>query len=184
MKTLVLDNGSPFTFSILKFFDKLNQKFDCKKYNEVANHLLYDRVILSGRQKNDKSINVVNSSIVRSCYCRNIPLLGICYGAEIIALTFGGSIHRIERIHGLKEIKVHKENDLIKKRGTIRVYESHAYSIAKLPAEFISVATSEFSSHELFCHTIKKIYGTQFHPENSGKVGLAIFRNFLNISDE
>jgi GMP synthase (glutamine-hydrolysing) len=184
LKTLVLDNGSPYTLNILKLIDKLNQKYDCKRYNEVADHLLYDKIILSGRQKNDKNINAANSSIVKSCYYQNIPLLGICYGAEIISLTFGGSIHRIERIQGIKQIRVFEENDLIPKRGNIRVYESHSYSIARLPREFKSVASSRFSSHELFFHTTKSIYGTQFHPENSGKIGLGIFRNFLNITNE
>jgi GMP synthase (glutamine-hydrolysing) len=184
LKTLVLDNGSPFTLNIIKLIDKLNQKYDCKAYNEVADHLLYDKIILSGRQKNNKDINAVNSSIVKSCYNQNIPLLGICYGAEIISLTFGGSIHRIERIQGLEQIRVFEENVLIPNIGNIRVYESHSYSIARLPREFKSVANSKFSSHELFFHTRKKIYGTQFHPENSGKIGLGIFQNFLNITNE
>ena len=184
MTTLVVDNGSPFTINIRNLLEKLDQKYDCKKYGEVGNLILYDKIILSGRQKNDRNINAVNSSIVKFCYYHGIPLLGICYGGEIISLTFGGSIHKIERIQGVEQIRVLEENILIPKRGTVQVYESHAYRVSKLPREFKSVASSRYSSHELFLHTTKKIYGTQFHPENSGKIGVDIFRNFLNMTNE
>jgi GMP synthase (glutamine-hydrolysing) len=181
---LVVDNGSPFTINIANVLEKLNQKFDCKSYTEVANLLSYNKIILSGRQRNDRNINAVNSSIVKSCYSHGVPLLGICYGGEIISLTFGGSIHKIGRIHGVEQIRVLEENILIPKKGTIQVYESHTYSVARLPREFKSVASSRYSSHELFFHTTHKIFGTQFHPENSGEIGVDILRNFLNVTNE
>ncbi|MDP9197208.1 MAG: gamma-glutamyl-gamma-aminobutyrate hydrolase family protein [Thermoproteota archaeon] len=181
LKVLVLDNNSPFTSDILNLLDKLFQKYECKKCLEAPNPLPYDRIILSGRKKNDKRINAMNSSIIRFCHSYDKPLLGICYGAEIIALTFGGSIRRIQQVIGMTKINIHIENDLIKSEGIWEVYEGHSYNIARLPKEFVSVASSQFSKYEIFCHSKKKIYGTQFHPERSGELGLKIFRNFLNI---
>jgi GMP synthase (glutamine-hydrolysing) len=181
LKTLVLDNGSPFTTDILNLLDKLDQKYDCKKFSEVSFHMTYGRVILSGRKKNDQRINSVNSSIIRTCHNNDIPLLGICYGAEIIALTFGGSIRRIEHVQGSTKITVFRKNDLMEENMLTEVYESHSYNIARLPPEFISLARSYVSPYELFYHTTKKIYGTQFHPERSGEVGYNLFRNFVRL---
>ena len=181
MKTLVLDNGSPFTPDILSILNKLDQKYDCKKFDEVNFHLPYERVILSGRKKNDQRINSVNSSLIRTCYNQNIPLLGICYGAEIIALTFGGSIRRIEHIQGPTKITVFRKNNLMEECRLTEVYESHTYNIARLPQEFIPLAKSRTSQFELFFHSTKKIYGTQFHPERSGDVGCNLFSNFIRL---
>ncbi len=69
-----------------------------KRFSDVSREDLgqCDKVILSGRRKFSKEINAVNSSIIRCCDYNDKPLLGICYGAEIIALTLGGSIRRIK----------------------------------------------------------------------------------------
>jgi GMP synthase (glutamine-hydrolysing) len=181
LKVLVLDNNSPFTSDILNCLDKLDQKYECRKCLEAPNPLYYDRIILSGRKKNDKRINAINSTTIRLCHTYDKPLLGICYGAEIIALTFGGAIRRGEQVVGMTEINIHRENGLMTKMGIWEAYESHSYDIARLPKELVSVANSRFSPYEIFCHNIKKIYGTQFHPERSGDFGFKIFRNFLNL---
>ena len=181
MKVLVLDNNSPFTSDILNCLDKLDQKYECRKCIEAPNPLYYDRIILSGRKKNDRRINAINSTTIRLCHTYDKPLLGICYGAEIIALTFGGAIRRGEQVVGMTEINILRENGLITKMGIWEAYESHSYNIARLPKEFVSVANSRFSQYEIFCHNKKKIYGTQFHPERSGDFGFKLFRNFLNL---
>src|SRR5439155_10572610 len=64
--------------------------------NNINNNLSCDKVILSGRRMNDREINIVNSRIIRQCFENNIPLLGICYGAEILALTLGGAIRKMD----------------------------------------------------------------------------------------
>ena len=79
---LVVDNGSIYTKQLTDFLTKKNFSFE--KYTP---HILklnslekYESIILSGRRKNDKK------------------LLGICYGAEILALTLGGTIRKIKSI--------------------------------------------------------------------------------------
>ena len=59
--------------------------------NLLAN---YNSFILSGRRKNEKMINKINSKIINHCVKNNVKLLGICYGAEILALTLGGTIRK------------------------------------------------------------------------------------------
>ncbi|HEX7178229.1 MAG TPA: hypothetical protein VF220_00780, partial [Nitrososphaeraceae archaeon] len=86
MKILILDNLSPFTINIRSCLGKLGVQFDCIKYYELSGIGEYDKIILSGRKKNKSEINAINSKVVRMCYDSDKHLLGICYGAEIIAL--------------------------------------------------------------------------------------------------
>jgi len=180
LSVLVVDNGSPYTKDITLCLENIGQNYVLKKYDEgfvISNH---EKVILSGRQKNKKQINAMNSKIIRFCFNNETPLLGICYGAEIIALTFGGSIHKTDHIQGLNRINIEKPTKLLKE-PYCNVYESHSYNISHLPENFVCVASSSSSKHEIFCHNSKSIFGTQFHPEKSGRCGLELIRNFVNL---
>src|SRR6185503_1228072 len=109
MRTLVVDNLSPFTPDILVCLDKLAVSRVYRKFSEVSQNDLEgcDKVILSGRRKNSREINAKNSMIIRQCKNSGKPLLGICYGAEIIALTLGGSIRKMSvRVQGSTPVSV------------------------------------------------------------------------------
>jgi GMP synthase (glutamine-hydrolysing) len=180
LSVLVVDNGSPYVKDIILCLDKIEQSHTIKKYDEEFILSSYEKVILSGRQKYKKQINAVNSRIIRTCFNNEIPLLGICYGAEIIALTFGGSIHKTDYVQGLNKIKIEKPIKILKE-SYCNVYESHSYVISHLPENFVCVASSASSKHEIFCHNSKKVFGTQFHPEKSGECGIGLIRNFVNL---
>lgn len=160
--------------------DRIGQRHTIKKYDEELSLSSYEKVILSGRQKNKKQINAANSKISKICFNDEIPLLGICYGAEIIALTFGGSIRKSEYIQGLNKISIEKPIRLLKE-AYYDVYESHSYVISHLPEDFVCIASSATSKFEILCHSSKKIFGTQFHPEKSGDCGIELIRNFINL---
>ena len=182
MAVLVVDNLSPFTGDILTCLGKLDKQYLHKRFSEVSNEDLAkcEKVILSGRRKHSKEINVVNSRIVRYCLYQGKPLLGICYGAEIIALTFGGSINKMPtHIQGMTKVSISNTNPLTLRKNSILVYESHRYCIAKLPSNFKSLASSKYCLHEVFSSDTKMMYGTQFHPEKSGDDGLDLIKNFL-----
>lgn len=179
MPVLVVDNLSPFTPDILDCLGRLGIVHVYRKFSEVSESDLArcDRVILSGRRKNSKEINAVNSKIVRHCHDGGKPLLGICYGAEIIALTLGGSIRKMPaHMQGTTTVSVSDQNPLTGDKKSISVYESHGYCVAKLPANFKSLASSQYCKHEIFASG--KIFATQFHPEKSGNDGLALLQNF------
>jgi GMP synthase (glutamine-hydrolysing) len=145
-----------------------------------SGRLFIDKVILSGRRANDPKINATNSHIIKECLRLDVPLLGICYGAEILALTLGGTIKKMDR--GIQEnipITVSKSSSLISSDAKPVFYESHKYYVSRLPEGFESLASSMYCEHEIFC--FKRLYGTQFHPEKSGIDGLKLLSNFIGM---
>ncbi len=121
---------------------------------------------MSGRRKNDKKINEVNSKIINFSINNSKKLLGICYGAEILALTLGGTIRKIKSIQkGNEHIEI-LQNNLITK-NSINVFESHAFEISKLPNMLTTIGKSNNCKYEIIQHKEKLIFGTQFHPEMS-----------------
>mgnify|MGYP001947935634 CR=1 FL=1 len=131
--------------------------------NLLAN---YDGFILSGRKKNEKKINEINSKIIKYCVKNNVKLLGICYGAEILALTLGGTIRKTSSVQkGNESVQTLKKNLVC--NDSLNVFESHAFEISKLPNSLVHLAGSENCKYEIVQYEKKSIFGTQFHPEMS-----------------
>lgn len=139
----------------------------------------YSAFILSGRRKNDSYMNATNSKIIKHALQKAKPLLGICYGAEILALTLGGTLQKMTSSRqGLYQIEITSDNPLI--NGKIQVFESHSYMISKLDPSFKILASSSQCKFEFFCLENQNIFGTQFHPEMS-QDGKTILKNFIAI---
>ncbi len=163
---LVVDNGSIYTPHLENFLLEKNilfEKTSPEKF-DLTFAEKYDSFILSGRRKNEKLTNLVNSKIIIHSVKNNKKLLGICYGAEILSLTLGGTIKKLDLTQkGPEEISILKENILINKK--LNVFESHGFEISKLPNCLISIGSSKTCKHELIQYDGKPIFGTQFHPE-------------------
>jgi GMP synthase (glutamine-hydrolysing) len=124
-------------------------------------------------------MNVINSKLVRYSLEEDKPLLGICYGAEILALTLGGTIQKmISSRHGLYEVDITKNNPLC--NGKIHAFESHSYMVSKLGSLFVQIASSADCKFEIFQYGTKNIFGTQFHPEMSAD-GKTVIEKFSSI---
>ena len=165
---LVVDNGSVYTSSLLDCIKNLDVKFKHHVFSDVSSLDLgnYTSIILSGRRKNNSEMNMINSKLVKHSLDTGKPLLGICYGAEILALTLGGTIKKMTSPrHGLYKIQITKNNPLCS--GKINAFESHSYMISKLGSSFIPLASSDDCKFEIFRYGDKNIFGTQFHPEMS-----------------
>jgi len=163
---LVVDNGSIYTQNLVDFLKEKKILFEKITPNEFELKLLenYDSFILSGRRKNEKKINQINSKIIIHSIKNNKKLLGICYGAEILSLTLGGTIRKLKSPqNGLEEVSILKNNILTNKK--IKVFESHGFEISKLPNLLIPIASSKNCKYEIIQYDGKFIFGTQFHPE-------------------
>ncbi|QUC64502.1 gamma-glutamyl-gamma-aminobutyrate hydrolase family protein [Nitrosopumilus sp. K4] len=178
---LVVDNGSVYTKNLTDFLNEKTINFE--KYTpfeiDLENFEKYDSFILSGRRKNEKKINEINSKIIKHSIETKKKLLGICYGAEILALTLGGTIRKTNSLQKGKEtIKFLKKNPIYD--NDIEVFESHNFEIAKLPNSLVSIGRSKTCKNEIIQHENNKIFGTQFHPEMSLD-GKNIIENFCNL---
>ncbi len=163
---LVVDNGSIYTPNLVDFLKEKKILFIKILPYELELKTLekYDAFILSGRQKNEKKINQINSKIILYSIQNNKKLLGICYGAEILSLTLGGTIKKLETAQkGFEEISILQNNILINNK--IKVFESHGFEISKLPKLLILIASSKNCKYEMIQYDGKFIFGTQFHPE-------------------
>ena len=179
---LVVDNGSVYTQSLLDCIKNLDVKFEYHVFSDVSSLDLgkYSSVILSGRRKNNSEMNMINSKLVKHSLDGNKPLLGICYGAEILALTLGGTIKKMTSPrHGIHKIQITKDNPLCS--GIIDAFESHSYMISKLGSSFIPLASSTDCKFEVFQYGDKNIFGTQFHPEMSTD-GKSLLEKFCNVT--
>ena len=155
--------------------------FSTVKFNEVPSLeiLQFDSFILSGRIKNDKKMNVINSQIIKHVISEKKSLLGICYGAEILAITMGGTIKKSNKpVKGEETVLVEKENKICQNK--IHVFESHRYEISQLGNQLHSLASSKSCKHEIVKHNDLDIFGTQFHPEMS-RDGQSVIKAFLSI---
>ncbi|MBM2852645.1 MAG: glutamine amidotransferase [Candidatus Nitrosotenuis sp.] len=176
---LLVDNGSVYTKNIINFLSTKKIPFTLLSYDNVILEELdkFQSFILSGRRKNNKEMNAINSKIINHAVLETKPLLGICYGAEILALTIGGTIRKMQTMQkgNSKIITVH-ENPLC--NGTIEVYQSHNFEISQLGKSFTQIAKSESCNHEIIQYNNSRIFGTQFHPEMT-QDGLGLIENFL-----
>lgn len=178
---LVVDNGSVYTKSLLNFLsekkiDFTNTSFDKINLSELEK---YSSIILSGRRKNDSTMNMINSKIIKHVVEKNKPLLGICYGAEILALTLGGTLAKLDELqYGIQSVDVTKQNPICE--GKINVFESHSYIISKIDKNFIPIGRSNMCNFEIIQYKDSNIFGTQFHPEMSSD-GNVLLEKFVTI---
>ena len=176
---LLVDNGSVFTKDISSTLSKSDVKFEQKSFDEISLDEIkkYNSFILSGRRQNDSQMNAKNSKIILHAVNEKKKLLGICYGAEILALALGGTIRKSSVIRGGQEI-ISNESALC--TGKEIVFESHSYEISKLGNSLESIANSENCNNEIVKHKELLIYGTQFHPEMT-KDGQTMITKFTKL---
>jgi GMP synthase (glutamine-hydrolysing) len=114
----------------------------------------------------------------------NVPILGICFGHQVLGILHGAKIFRGNPVRRQEKINL-VEQDVLFKEFEIhfQMAEDHTEGI-DVPAGFIHVASSESYHNEAMKHHTKKFWGVQFHPEVSGEIGLKLFSNFISLCKE
>tara|TARA_Y100000768_G_scaffold246921_1_gene187331 strand:- start:281 stop:1843 length:1563 start_codon:yes stop_codon:yes gene_type:complete len=185
-KILIVDFGSQFTQLIARRIRELgvfseivsHKKIRVKDINQSIKG-----IILSGGPLNVYQISkyTFNKKILDL----NIPILGICFGHQILSKLNGGRVKQSKhREFGLANI-YRKNNSLLTNnfftnKKFKRVWMSHADQVSKLPKNFKVIASSDNSKFAIIENKIRKFYGVQFHPEvTHTKNGKKIISNFI-----
>lgn len=183
-KILIIDFGSQYTQLIARKVRECNvycEIHPCTK--PVVPDGSVKGVILSGSPFSVNDPQAPKPDI--RPLAEKVPVLGICYGAQLMAQTFGGEVAKSRhREYGRALLKHHDHEPLLDAVSTqSQVWMSHADTIVRLPKAFEVVAVTDdipvaaFKSTSLTPHPL---YGLQFHPEvYHSTEGLQIIRNFL-----
>ncbi len=184
---VILDFGSQYTQLIARRVRELGVYSEILPYNAPLEKILVlqpKALIFSGGPASvyAKSAPMPDARL----YTLNLPILGICYGLQVIAKHFGGKVELAKaREYGRANLIIKqngKANLLFKHVPNSTVWMSHADKVTVLPAGFEVIAESDNSElcAVAYCRDGKQIFGLQFHPEVHHTVyGKQILANFL-----
>jgi GMP synthase (glutamine-hydrolysing) len=178
---LILDFGSQYTQLIARRVRELNVYCEIHPFNKIPT-LTADikGVILSG---SPCSVRDAGSPDIDLNQFSNIPLLGVCYGAQLIAHKTGGTVLASQmREYGRAKLStVDHHNELLKEISIdSQVWMSHADTIASISDEFQIIASTSSVKVAAFQLKGKNLFGIQFHPEVTHTTeGKNLLRNFV-----
>ncbi len=152
---------------------------------EQAIKLKPNGIILSGGPASvyDKDAPMITKEIFE----QNLPILGICYGWQIMAKLLGGKVKNTSKEYGPEKITINNAIGVLDKlpKKPFQVYVSHGDSVITLPKGFEATASTKTVAFTAVENTAKKLYGVQFHPEvHHTENGLEVLRNFAMICNE
>lgn len=182
-KILVIDFGSQYTQLIVRKIRECGV-FSIIKSNQISlNEILVEQpkgIVLSGGPASVYDVNA--PKIDAKIFEIGIPILGICYGYQLISLLLGGIVEKSEkREFGLAKINVQNSEKLFDGiPSSFNVWMSHSDKVVKLPNNFVSLASTDNTEFAAVCEPKKKIYGVQFHPEvTHTEFGKQLLQNFV-----
>ena len=187
----ILDFGSQYSHLIARRVRELKvfcELYSCQVKADVlgANHIV--GIILSGGPASvyDPASPHVDPSVWAFIKEKGIPVLGICYGMQELAHTFGGVVSpSMEREFGRAMINKTEEHSkiadlLFKGVEHSQMWMSHGDKVTKMPDGFVKIAHSDNSEHAAIACAERKMFGIQFHPEVTHSVhGKELLGNFV-----
>ncbi len=186
-KILILDFGSQYTQLIARRVRELHvycEIHPCTMPLEKIRAFNARGIILSG---SPSSVEAPGAPLVdREVFNLGVPVLGVCYGLQLMAKLLGGAIDRTaHREYGLAKLKVGNDASLL---GPLRpfagqeidVWMSHGDKVSAAPEGFQTIASSGNSPFCAVADPTRRLYGIQFHPEVAHTPrGLELYRAFL-----
>ena len=181
---LVVDFGSQTTQLILRRIREIGVYCEVVSHNKIIDSIKEFKpkaIIFSGGPSS--AFERFSPKVDKKVFQSNIPILGICYGMQIICEQLNGKVKKTnKREFGKAHIKILKKSLLfegLKTSSKSQVWMSHGDEVVKVPSGFEIIAKSEYNIAAI-ANTKKNIYGLQFHPEvNHTLKGKQFIRNFI-----
>jgi GMP synthase (glutamine-hydrolysing) len=180
---IILDFGSQYTQLIARRIRENNvfcEIIPCNQKTETYKHKNLKGIILSG---GPASVFDPNAPFCETeVFELGVPVLGICYGLQLMGKMFGGELERSQkREYGKAVIKIDNREDLFSEvKDLTTVWMSHGDHLSRLPKGFEVLAHTENIPFAAIRDKERKIFGLQFHPEVAHtQEGKKILRNFL-----
>ena len=208
MNVTIVDYNSGNISSVINSFKEVAQgKVNIEVTSDLNKIKSSDKVVLPGQGSFKSCINALNkidglsNTLNEFAISLKKPLLGICVGLQMFADIgyeetetkglgwISGKVSKINNQNGKyklphigwNQIKLIKDSKIFKDiENNSHMYFVHSYEFIPDDKDVIS-ATTEYSSNIVCSIEKENIFGTQFHPEKSDKMGLKIIENFLNL---
>ena len=208
MKITIVDYNSGNISSVINSFSEIsNDKVDIGVTSDLNKIKSSDKLVLPGQGSFKSCVEALNNikglvdTLNEMVINRKKPLLGICVGLQMFADIgyeeietkglgwISGKVSKIDNQNGKyklphigwNQINIVKESQIFKNiENNSHMYFVHSYEF--IPEDkSVVLATTDYSSKVVCAIEKENIFGTQFHPEKSDKLGLQIINNFINL---
>ena len=185
-KILILDFGSQYTQLIARRIRELNVYCEIHPYNNIPSLDNVKGVILSGSPSSVRQHNAPMPNL--DGILNEIPLLGICYGAQWLIHHHGGNVEKSDtREYGRAKLHISLQSDPLLKgmSAESQVWMSHGDTITKTPENVINIGSTEDVKNAAYRFKNQQTWGIQFHPEvYHSTEGKKLIENFVvNIAN-
>ena len=185
-KILILDFGSQYTQLIARRIRELNVYCEIHPYNNIPSLDNVKGVILSGSPSSVRQHNAPTPNL--DGILNEIPLLGICYGAQWLIHHHGGNVEKSDtREFGRAKLQISLQSDPLLKgmSAESQVWMSHGDTITKTPENVINIGSTQDVKNAAYKFKDQQTWGIQFHPEvYHSTEGKNLIENFVvNIAN-
>ena len=208
MKVTIVDYNSGNISSVINSFKEVaKNKVNIEVTSDLGKIKSSDKLVLPGQGSFKSCVDALHKidglteTLNEFAINNKKPLLGICVGLQMFADVgyeetetnglgwISGKVSKIDNQNGKfklphigwNQINIVKESKIFKEiENNSHMYFVHSYEFIPNDKSVIS-ATTDYSSNHVCAVEEENIFGTQFHPEKSDKIGLKIIENFINI---
>jgi len=180
-KILVIDYGSQYTQLLAKRIRDLGVFSEVVQYDEAISLNDVKGIVLSGGP--DSVYDVDAPHVSDEIFHAKLPILGICYGMQLLAKKLGGKVEqRGIAEYGKTKINITNQSPLFKKLPSVfNVWMSHKDMVTKVPEKFKITSLTSNNIISSFENESENIYCIQFHPEvRHTEFGIDILKNFVH----
>jgi GMP synthase-like glutamine amidotransferase len=196
MRTLIIDNYLPNSPQIENLYNVVKDvtvhTVEVRDYSTISpgeEFQLHDVIVLSGSQRKLAEPGGIEQYTHEVDFIRNTqkPLLGICFGQQLLAMAFGAEVMDMGKmLEGFYMVQRISNDEIFEGlQEKFLVCESHREMVVDVPFDFELLANSLNCPIEVIKHGKLPVYGVQFHPErfdDKHPAGKSILENFFKLA--